>query len=301
MPYFDVKQIARRKIYDGIGPRSINLMCAMLEGITYNQLYGEPFHHRPGSGVPPSTLDRMIDNINNLHLELQRGAATEDRIVVDKLAGESGAFVNIRNKFVEQGYPELRLRTLFYQDPTHGTTQADEVARYMIEQFEAVHTPDSSGEDQMYHFCVPFLTVRKGRIPLAGTTPRPKRAPQTADLDEFLQHFGVLTMRHLYDVYTRDYCTRRPAAQRALDRCILKEHGRPNRPTFTLVAPVEGAPEADETGQVLSTGVRTGADGDYHYCGGTGTGCLECEHQDDWCNDFISGGTIYCSLGSDTH
>lgn len=22
---------------------------------------------------------------------------------------------------------------------------------------------------------------------------------------------------------------------------------------------------------------------------------------EDWCNDFNSGGTIYCSLGSDTH
>jgi len=291
--YFDIKCLEPGIIHDSIGARSVNLMCAILNDITYNELYTSVFHEERRPGDPETILDRIINNIDNLHEDLQVGATTDDKIVIERLAGRNGVFVQIRDILVYADYPKVRLGDLFHKNIHSGIDTKNEIIMQMIVSIlDGVHRPDESNEDQMYHFCVPFLTIQKNRIPTHDPhSKKPKKSKPDQDaFKEFLKVLGDHTLRHMYDGTLHSnhtYSDQRQAAKRALDRCILKEHGRLHKP----------GPRA---------GVTT-SDGNNRHCeansSGTGSHCETCapEHPDDWCNQYTSGGTTYCSLGSDYH
>lgn len=312
MPYFDVRNVRPGSIRDGIGTRSINLMCAILGDITYNELYAGSFHYTPQANpgpVPPpipgpgpglSVLDRIIRNVDALDPALQIGATTGNLIVKDKLIGLGGAFIRIKYGLAALGYPDIQLKTLFYTDlQTIGDEKLRNGYLLIIAALENVHEfpQGDPNMDQMFHFCVPFLTIQMGRIPADGTLPRPKRAPTASEFNnDFLAILGDLKMYQLYDVYQDDYQRRRDAAKRALDRCILREHGRQNRPSLLAT---------QQRVDLLHTF------GNNKHCASAtpdpGTRCYSCpsppnDHPEDWCNDYQDEeGVWYCSLGSDYH
>ncbi len=286
--YFDVKDVGRGLMTDSIGARSINLMSAILDGITYNRLYDEVLHRRRGNDASLTLLEQIIENVDGLPCDLQVGATTDDHIVIERLAGRNGVFIQIRDLLEYADYPNIKLKHIFYED-IHGgiDTKNEIIMQVIVSLLDGVHHPDGNGEDQMYHFCVPFLTIQKNRIPadIPNSRRPPKSKPDKRAFDDFLKDLGDLEMKQLYNGYHVNYDERRNAAKRALDRCILKEHGRQHRPQWRGPGPFA-------------------ADGNNMHCGGVGTGCVSCGdpgHPDHWCNDYEENNTMYCSLGSEYH
>jgi hypothetical protein len=302
MPYFDVKKVSSPYLPDSIGARSINLMCALLKGISYNRLYSGPFHYTPAANpsndrkVPQSPLEIIIQNVQNLDQDLKVGATDNTFDVTSKLVGANGALSRIKTDLEGGGYPDIRLETLFYTDPA-SLPNGPEKDGYLsvITHLEGVHNTGVPGGDQMYHFCVPFLTMRSpGHFPAPGTTARPKRAPSSTEVELFLSILGDMEMRELYDKRPNHNPLHRSAAKNALDCCILKEH-RPRQDR-----PIWNSSSDDLT--------VFGTDGNNRHCAGVGVGCQSCgttggqpNHPDDWCNQYTQGDVIYCTLGSDYH
>jgi hypothetical protein len=313
---FDVKTTNPNKtIHDSIASRSINLMCAITEGLTYTDIYAKSFHYTPTTGrgqSPPlvvpvndprtiSPLDKMIQNIYRIYRldrnsTLLKGASNEDRIVHDRLIGANGALLHIKYGLVRQNYPDLRLGKLFHTMVAEIPEPEKAGLALIITELEQLHDYDMVDplKDQMYHFCAPFLTIQNNRIPVAPRVTHPKRMPTQGEFEDrsgFLGVLGGLRMQQLYDVNVTDYATNRAAAKNALNRCILKEY----RPTDSK--------PPQPPGPVMGT------DGNNMHCesdNNGGTHCVSCgtnpEHPDDWCNDYEdTNGVSHCSLGSDYH
>ncbi|MBX3179688.1 MAG: hypothetical protein KF886_20230 [Candidatus Hydrogenedentes bacterium] len=289
MTYFDVKKVTTTAtdLPDTIGSRSINLMCAILKGIPYNTLYNTHLHTPPTNPPSSTLLDTLIDNVSALPPNLDVGATENNPIVKSRLVGTNGALVRIRDEAVRLGYPRLKLKKLFYINPdAEIETPQMKLAKFIISELENVHKiKQGDNGDQMYHFCVPFLTFQKGRKPPHEEGRPRKYYPEKNDLEYFLAKLGDLEMEDLYGHYrSADYDGRRKAARKALERCVLKEY----RPKDTRPKPGNGiGPD--------------GSDGNSRYCAGAGSGCRGCDHPDDWCNDYEQDGKTYCSLGSDYH
>ena len=260
MPYFDVRQFPPYT-RDCIATRSINLMCAVLHCIKYEQLYDQPFH----DGSENSTLNKIIENINNLHPDLQRGATSNERIVIPMLAGLGGAFVRIRSVLSIPGTPEIRLGELFYRKRVHPTTNVEQVLKnFIVDSLESVHT---ALNDQMFHFCVPFLTHQLNSAQIR---------PTEAQFRRFIRVLGDRTMQSFYDCsYTQEEKDEVIAArQLGIFRERRPAASRPPKPIIRT---------RDGNGRHCVNGV-----------------CCGSNDPDDWCNTITVGGSTVCSLGSDT-
>lgn len=288
-PYFDVrtKTTSPQPIPDSIATRSINLMCAILDGITYGELYDTTFHDDSDNSI----LDRLIVNANNLHRDLQIDASGNVYNITAVLAGNAGVFVQIRTILEATGYPKFDLKELFTTKIYGGiTTRKKLVFQIIVGLLEEVHTPPpGSNEDRMYHFCVPFLTIQKERVP-SGSVP-PKSSPNENDIDYFIDNLGDLEMKDFYQEFVEQpnkptRTKRREVSKHALAHCIFKEYGRPHKPLIVA-----------------------GADGNNMHCEEDGNGghhCVTCggnpaTHPEHWCNDYVQGNVNYCTLGSDYH
>lgn len=257
--YFDVKKLPPYTS-DCIATRSINLMCAILRGITYKELYDTPFHDRSGN----SPLDRIIFHINNLHPDLQVGATGNSRIVIPILAGTGGAFARIRLVLNEPGTPEIKLGDLFHQKRLHPTLHTGlKLKNFIVDTLESVHT---STNDPMYHFCVPFL-----KIQLDSTRPRPTEP----EYRRFITKLGHKTLQDFYESPYND--EERNAAIAARQLGIFKE----KRP--------QGSKPGGPTTKTK--------DGNQRHC--VNGACCGSNDPEDWCNSVIINGNEACALGSD--
>lgn len=299
---FDVKPInVKGRLKDTIAARSINLMCEVTKGLTYSAIYDSSFHYNPannpGPGNPPipadpsdrSPLDQMIHNVINItDSTLKRGASNNTEIVIDQLTSATGALTLMKADLIAQGYPDLKLGTLFHKMAAQTSGAERKGFEAIIKRLEDLHgyDPANALKDQMFHFCAPFLTIQGGRVPKLGETPIEKSMPDEPGFrNNFLKWIGPLTMQDLYDKFDvkhPNYTEIRNAAKYALAHCILKEY----RPADTRPA------------EPIST---EGAGGNSRYCQGNGNGCADCTHPDDWCNDYVQNATVYCTLGSDYH
>src|SRR5690606_5651668 len=99
--------------------RSINLMCYLLRGITYNQLYRDPIL-RDTTGMPEykHLFDKLIENASALPGDLQVDADGNEYDVSDAFThAQNGAF--IKCKAIIDGYddnanPAVILGELFW-------------------------------------------------------------------------------------------------------------------------------------------------------------------------------------------
>lgn len=263
MTYFDVRKMPPGTS-DCIATRSINLMCAILKGIDYKTVYAKPFYDSNGA----SALDGIIRNINALHPDLQVGATSNTPIVIDKLAGPNGAFVQIRQRLSANGAPPVILGELYHQPRV--ASPGDELGKlknFIVDTLDGVH---SAVNDQMFHFCVPFLAIQLGRLPSG------KRGPTQVEFEEFINVLGDKTMQQFFDApYTPN---ERQAAVNARRRCIFKEQ-RPNNARPPLVA------FEHKEGNSMKCQNNT---------------CVTSTDPDDFCSQItLPDGSPACSLGSD--
>lgn len=258
--YFDVKTLPPYT-QDCIATRSINLMCAILRGITYRELYTHDFHDDSGNSV----LDRMLYNINNLHPDLQVGATTNSRIVIPILAGPNGAFTRIHALLSLPGMPRIKLGKLYHEKRVHPTTDMEKTLRnFIVDTLDGVHTATN---DQMFHFCVPFISIQMGT--------RPTRPSET----EFNRFISVLGKKTLQEFYNASYTmAEKERAIIARKQGILREK-RPDssRPPRTVVKVTNG---------------------NGYVCINNQSCCLT-EDENNWCNTVIVSGGTMCALGSD--
>jgi len=263
MTYFDVRKMPPGTS-DCIATRSINLMCALLKGIDYRTLYAKPFYDSSGA----SALDGIIRNINALDPALQVGATTNTPIVIDKLAGTNGAFVQIKKSLSAEGAPPITLGELFHMPRVaNPSDDVNKLKNLIVDTLDGVHT---ASNDQMYHFCVPFLAIQLTRLPSG------KRGPTDTEFGDFIDVLGGKTMQQFYDTpYTPG---ERTAAIKARRLCILKE----KRPDGSK------PPETALDGQ----------GGNSRKC--QNNTCVTSSNPEDWCSVVtFSDGSTGCALGSD--
>ena len=216
MSHYDVREQFSHgdplKTADTIAIRSINLMCALLKGVSYNQLYRLPFHDNTAN----STLDKIIGNVQALPAILQRGATDNSTIVFDTLGGPTGALMEIRAVINREETHGLSLGSLFYKRAEHHTEPDRTVLMEIVRILDGVH---SRVDDQMIHFCTPFISMQM------------KYTNYTTEgaVTDFLDVLGDRNIRDFYDDYQR-IDGEREAAKLAIDFGILKDRGRPGRP-----------------------------------------------------------------------
>jgi hypothetical protein len=262
--YFDVGKMPPGTP-DCVATRCINLMCAILKGTDYDTVYTKPLY-----GENNDTLELLIDNVNKLPPVLQRGATDDSPIVIEKLAGENGAFVQIAAKLSEPGAPPLVLGELFYEP-----RQADppdplgKLRNFVVDTLEAVHTTTN---DQMYHFCMPILAMQLGRTPSITKT----------EFESFIEVLGGKTLQDFYDKpYNKEQKTAAVAARRLQ---IFHE----KRPAGSAPTPPSGQMNGEDPptkGNGFKCSVNI---------------CTHSTESTDWCTEVtFPDGSTGCALGSD--
>jgi hypothetical protein len=243
--------------------------------ITYSQLYAENLNDVSG-GARTSTISKIVDNVYLLSGVYDRGACDNNFSVKAKLVGAGKALTLIETE-LNAAWPEtpIVLGKLFYSDSRGRNTLEEELLDNTFDRLENVHR---SRDDEMYHFCLPFLMFQK-----LGA----KAATETF-LDKFIHALGTKTMNDFYaNTYTLD---ERYAAAAALHLGLLKERrDLLSKPNCFVAAGSEVGPGTDSNGKDLI--LESGGNG--RRCeGGVCVPSIE-EH---WCSLLPAGG---CSLGSD--
>ena len=259
--YFDVGKMPPGTP-DCIATRCINLMCALLKDIDYQTLYTTPIYDDSGN----STLDVLINHVNNLPPELQRGATTDDHIVIPLLAGKEGAFIKCREELSQPGTPPITLGQLFYRIiPAKPIDPTDVALRKILDILQALPiAPD----EQLYIFCLPFVAIQAGLLPPGDS------GPTQEQFDAFIKILGAKTMQDFFDApYTHE---EKVAAVEARRLYILREPAPPSN----------------------LRGDGGSQKGNNKRCGGNT--CISSTDPEHWCSEITNpDGSTGCSLNSD--
>lgn len=198
--------------------RSTNLMCALLNNITYNDLYESPFW-RPGAagepGDPNCALERMRSNAANLPDELN---TDPDGSSYDVRARITTLLDAIREILNPQGTPPVHLRGLFIRNVSLGASAEDPFLLRIHDLIAALRT--NTG-DNLHHFCTPFMEMQKSNnYPVMQT-----------DWNEFIAVCGRYTLVQLFANVTR--ASVGSSIHKAKRLGIMTDQGRKLSFTFT--------------------------------------------------------------------
>lgn len=271
--YFDVR---RRQRFEGgqwrAIPReqSINLMCFLLRGISYQELYGDPVVRVNGKHV----FDRLIKNAKGLPMELQVDADgnAHDMTAEFTTPKKTGIFDKAKlaiDKYNRQhnsdGAKSLILGELFTcarKDPP--TTPLEQLKNDVVDALDKIN--DKGRE--LRHFCAPFVGIQLGRAPLV----------KEEKFEDFMNYFADKNIEYFYT--NGGTTAEKKAAARARKAGILSEvksYDKVNR---------KGGPS-----------IMVRGDGNGKHCvNGT---CCNSDSDDTWCETVIVNGNATCALGSD--
>jgi len=255
MEYLDV-----RRGRDTKGTRSANLMCFLLQGLRYEDLYVKPFNNL-------ETLRTLETNARNLPKDLwvdAEGNEAEyirDAFLKDGSSDPShdGAFIRLK-RLLEQypaSQPPIRLHELFWKTLGSGTDPAtyDGACKKIVEILDSVHGFE---RNDYSHFCVPFVGIQKGHA-----------APcKEFQMLEFLHFFRSKNIKYFYTVIGSD--DEKEAIRRAKKAGILSE---------------------------VRNNHRAGSGNGMHCSNNV---CVACDNEEHFCNMVEdSQGNMHCSLYSD--
>lgn len=215
LAYFDVR---RRQRHDNNGNRqevpremSINLMCFLLRGIMYKNIYVEDLVPRAREHL----FDKLIINARNLPEDLKvdaQGDAYPDIIEEFTKPDETGAFDRVKKIIDDYNAPGptvlLNLGYLLQNarvDPP--VTDIDKARNDMVDILDSI----SFNNPRMNHFCAPFVGIQKGRAALVHKD----------DYDDFIKHFQTWNIEQFYK--RNGPTAKKVAAARAMKAGILSE------------------------------------------------------------------------------
>lgn len=263
MAYYDVRDGMCDKTLTPI-VRGINLMCALLDGLTYNNIYNEPFWRPsagPGPGDPSCALERIYANANRLDDELKTnpcgGPYDVDRYVKELLD-------DIRDILRNATAPPIRLNGLYLRNVS--TTGHVENA-HLLRIHDAINTMYRNTGDNMKHFCTPFMLMQ---------TTNPVD-PQ--DWDLFIRDCGDKTLTSLFKTETKaNLGTAIQAAKAAgilvdMSKQLSCDHLQEDGKTVSLMFYSPGGGNAKKCYYNATTGTYSCiASYPYHWCNLTDTG-----------------------------
>ncbi|MCF6284687.1 MAG: hypothetical protein L3K26_05825 [Candidatus Hydrogenedentes bacterium] len=161
--------------------KSVNLMCFLLDDVTYNELYRDDFRV-----AIPKILAQAEKLGKNKHSSLNRGAYDDDFPIKDLLVG---AFTDIRDNIAAN--PPVTLGNLFYLDPT---TKED----YILSRLDTLYSKSyqyGSNDCELDHLCCPFRYFQQN----------PADRDDGTNLRDFLGAWGDKKMIQLYIERKKDY------------------------------------------------------------------------------------------------
>lgn len=211
MSYYNILNSMRVGVKEKHTPitRSVNLMCAILDGVTYSKLYEEPFW-RPGpqgtTGDPDCALEKMHHNATNLHADLRVDPAGNSYNIhkfIPKLLED------IRTELSKSAVPPVYLRDLFLRH-VDTTTYPDDP--YLDKINKLVEKLFLDHSDKLNHFCTPFVLIQ-------STNPVDPWA-----WANFIKDFGALTLKDLFSKKTKANLS--AAVADAIRAGILKDLGK---------------------------------------------------------------------------
>lgn len=266
MAYYDVRSGMDDKTLTPI-VRSVNLMCALLDGITYEDLYEKPFWkplsaRLPSIGDPNCALERMFVNAATLHIDLNTtpgGAFYPVGTLIATLLADA------RNDLIQNGAPQIRLNGLFLRKVNAGTHPHDPHLKSIHDRVKNLHQDHGT---KLRHFCTPFL--HKQATSPVGTT----------EWQNFIYACRTKTLKDLYA--TEKKAVLGVAVKKACKAGILIDHGNPL--IFT---------KTSKSGKKSRVRIMTPSGGNSRRC--TGTTCGPSDPTD-WCNTTSDG---VCSSMSD--
>lgn len=255
--------------------RSVNLMCALLDGVTYGTLYEEPFWSPSTDsgepGDPNCALERIYKNANNLHDDLKSdpngGYFAVDIHVKDLMT-------KIRGRLNTYGAPPAHLKGLFLRNLKAQSHPPEPDDFYLSKIHDHVYDlfTDRSIGNRLNHFCTPFMKHQThGNSPVdAGPWGR------------FIGAFRDATLRQLFEERTKaDYGKE---VKEAKKHGILIDRSK----TIPFVTISESGTEARYE-------LMTPSGGNSKRCDGSGSACAT-SIPSHWCNLTASG---ECSAMSD--
>ncbi len=266
MAYYDVRSGMDDKTLTPI-VRSVNLMCALLDGITYEDLYEKPFWkpvsaRLPTIGDPACALERMFMNAATLHIDLNTtpgGTAYPVGTLIATMLS------SIRTDLMQNGVPRVHLNGLFLRKVATGGHVEDPHLKKVHDHVKALL--NTSGT-KLRHFCTPFM--HKQATSTVGTT----------EWQNFIYACRTKTLKDLYA--TERKAVLGVAVKKACNAGILIDHGKPL--IFT---------KTSKSGKKSQVRIMTPSGGNSRKC--TGTTCGP-SVPTDWCNTTSDG---HCSSMSD--
>lgn len=266
MAYYDIRSGMNDKKITPI-VRSVNLMCALLDNITYETLYEQPFWKpimpsRPTVGDPNCALERLFKNAATLHFDLNTTPSGTPYPIGALIAA---TLAEIREYLIENGAPPIRLNGLFIRKVAKGTHPHDPHLKNFHDRVKLLHQAHGA---KLRHFCTPFLH-KQATSPVNNT-----------DWQTFISACRTKTLTDLYA--TEKKAVLGVAVKKACNAGILIDHGNPL--TFT---------KTSKSGKKSRVRIKTPSGGNSRKC--TGTTCGP-SVPTDWCNTTTDG---HCSSMSD--
>ena len=267
---FNIKDFLPEGHKDTKGARSANLMAYLLQDITYNELYKEPFYY-PGKRVVGGALkecalerlNRHAGTLRHTPYDLPATGSGGGFSVAEQLRSftKKAALETMRDELSKEGMPEIILGELFWKSRNQEyagpkfTQEEAGLVTVIVEAFEKIYADHG---DKVEHLCIPFLAFQSGKI---------KKLLTEKDVSEFLAELGDLK---LYQFFNRTGDKdQRAAAKKAREKYILREY-------------------RSDTVSILNNGRCCGSDG---RCDTTTV--------ESWCNEVVEG-QPGCSLASDS-
>ncbi len=248
--------------------RSVNLMCFLLQGISYNRLYDSRINRTLTEG---NVFDQLQLNAEALPDPLNVDINGNKYPVRDVL---SAAFREIAGKIEEYNQtPDkrpIKLRQLLTVKRVHNPpSEYQKVRNFIVDRLEEVRTADG----RMDHFCTPFVGLQLGRAQWPDDA--------SGKCADFLEILGFKNMVDFYTTHGTQ--AERMAVKRAREAGFLSEKRPPRNP---------GTPVRKD-----GTITAFGAGGNYKWC--CNGKCKPAPRQDYWCLEVTTNGTTACALGSD--
>ena len=239
LSYFDV-----RRNVDTKGARSANLMCFLLRGLDYNQLYAKPFSRDKDTGEF-DTLKKLVENSTELPDDLCIDADGGDcnlRPIFGDGSG-SGVFERLIDAMKNYGGPDIILGDLFWKprDDSDTASEYSKMCNTVVDLLDGVH---SGHGNKLSHFCCPFVGIQKKRAVLL----------EKFHIRDFLFHFGGRNIEYFYSVPGSP--TEKKAIRRAKELGILSE-------TRAAIASSE---VGSGNGMICDNGVCVPSPDENHFC-----------------------------------
>lgn len=271
--YFDVRR--RQRFENNVRkeiPRelSINLMCFLLRGISYQALYEDPIIRVSGKHL----FDKLIENAKKLPDELQVDAEGNeyDMTSVFTKSDKTGGFDEVKTLIDDYNRihnkkedANIVLGDFFWKD---NTAEPDADLKLVRKNIGRELNKITLNKHPLRHFCAPFVPIVLGNASLI----------RKDVFDRFMEYFRDKNLMYFY--ISSGTPDEQLVAKEAREAGILSEEKlyKITRKPGTVEAMVRG-------------------EGNRKHCvNGT---CCNSNNDDTWCEQVIVNGNSRCALGSD--